>query len=170
MSRGSCQELGTRTGVSFGSDRLNGGFEYHASEPNYERNLSESNRGRQAPGREAALLRESAERHRARVTAWRPSLLRSASVRLVRQWTRLGFHGPDRCMDRIAKGIQTREIPDEICNLLRLPIPSPLPAGTAASLTYRVITAALRMKTFAPKRWICLNGVCDSSGFMGTGK
>ena len=53
--------------------------------------------------------------------------------------------------DRIAKRDSTREILDEICNLVRLPIPSPLPAGTAASLTYRVITAALRMKTFAPK-------------------
>jgi hypothetical protein len=71
--------------------------------------------------------------------------------------------------DRIAKGDPTREILDEICNLVRLPIPSPLPAGTAASLTYRVITAALRMKTFAPERWSCLNGVCDSSGFMGSG-
>ena len=53
--------------------------------------------------------------------------------------------------DRIARGDSTQEILDEICNLVRLPIPSPLPAGTAASLTYRVITAALRMKTFAPK-------------------
>src|SRR6266481_660043 len=25
------------------------------------------------------------------------------------------------------------------------------------------------MKTFAPKRWSCLNGVCDSSGFMDSG-
>jgi hypothetical protein len=71
--------------------------------------------------------------------------------------------------DRIAKGDSTQEILDEICNLVRLPIPSPLPAGTAASLTYRVITEALRMKTFVPKRWICLNGVCDSSGFMDSG-
>ena len=32
-------------------------FKYHAPEPNYERDLSESNRGRQAPGREADVLR-----------------------------------------------------------------------------------------------------------------
>jgi hypothetical protein len=70
---------------------------------------------------------------------------------------------------RIAKGDSTREMLDEICNVVRLPIPSPLPAGTAASLTYRVITAALQIKTFAPKRWSCLNGFCDSSGFMGSG-
>jgi hypothetical protein len=44
--------------------------------------------------------------------------------------------------DRVARGDSTRDILDEICNLIRLPTPSPLPAGTATSLTYRVITAA----------------------------
>jgi hypothetical protein len=67
---------------------------------------------------------------------------------------------------RIAKGDSTREILDEICNIVRLPIPSSLPAGTTASLTYRIITAVLQIKTFAPKRWSCLNGFCDSSGFI----
>jgi hypothetical protein len=69
----------------------------------------------------------------------------------------------------LPRGDSTREILDEICNLVHLPIPSSLPAGTTASLTYRIITAVLQIKTFAPKRWTCLNGFCDSSGFMGCG-
>jgi hypothetical protein len=70
--------------------------------------------------------------------------------------------------DRVAKGDSTREILDEISNLIRLPKPSPLPAGTATSLTYRMITATLQVKTFATAGWTCLSGFHDSSGFEGS--
>lgn len=56
---------------------------------------------------------------------------------------------------------------DDICALLHLQLPSPLPATTPASLTYLVITAMLRIITFSPVRWCCLNGLLDSSGFEG---
>src|SRR5215469_8502395 len=42
--------------------------------------------------------------------------------------------------DRIARGNSTRTLVDEICRILHLPGPSPLPAATSVSLTYRVIT------------------------------
>ena len=71
--------------------------------------------------------------------------------------------------DRIARGESTRSILDEICTILCLPAPSPLPAATPVSLTYRVIAATLRMKTFSLARWSCLNGFLDSSGFEGCG-
>jgi hypothetical protein len=71
--------------------------------------------------------------------------------------------------DRIATGESTRSVLDEICTILHLPIPSPLPAATPFSLTYRVITAMLRIKTFSPVRWSCSNGFLDSSGFEGCG-
>jgi hypothetical protein len=69
--------------------------------------------------------------------------------------------------DRIARGESTQSILDEICTILCLPVHSPLPAATPVSLTYRVITAVLRTKTFSPARWNCLNGFLDSSGFEG---
>ena len=71
--------------------------------------------------------------------------------------------------DRIARGDSTRTLVDETCRILHLPGPSPLPAATPVSLTYRVITAMLRTKTFSPVRWCCLNGFHDSSGFEGCG-
>ena len=69
--------------------------------------------------------------------------------------------------DRIARGDSTRTLVDEICRTLHLPGPSPLPAATPVSLTYRVITAMLRTKTFSPVRWRCLNGFL-ASGFGGS--
>jgi hypothetical protein len=77
------------------------------------------------------------------------------------RWTQINV------WERIARGESTRNVLDDICALLHLQVPSPLPATTPASLTYRVITAMLRTKTFSPVRWCCLNGVLDSSGFEG---
>ena len=77
------------------------------------------------------------------------------------RWTQINV------WERIARGESTRNVLDDICALLHLQVPSPLPAATPASLTYRVITAMLRIKTFSPVRWCCLNGVLDSSGFEG---
>jgi len=77
------------------------------------------------------------------------------------RWTQINV------WERIARGESTRNVLDDICALLHLLVPSPLPAATPASLTYRVITAMLRIKTFSPVRWCCLNGVLDSSGVGG---
>ena len=77
------------------------------------------------------------------------------------RWTQINV------WERIARGESTRNVLDDICALLHLQVPSPLPATTPASLTYRVITAMLRIKTFSPVRWCCLNGFLDSSGFEG---
>jgi hypothetical protein len=71
--------------------------------------------------------------------------------------------------DHIARGESTRSILDEICTILCLPLRSPLPTVTPVSLTYRVITATLRTKTFSPANWNCLNGFLDSSGLGGCG-
>jgi hypothetical protein len=57
------------------------------------------------------------------------------------RWTQINV------WERIARGESTRNDLDDICALPRLQVPSPLPAATPASLTYRVITAMLRAKT-----------------------
>jgi len=70
--------------------------------------------------------------------------------------------------DRIAKGDSTQKFSMNL-NLVRLPIPSPCQQAQPLRSHNRVITAALRIKTFAPKGGVVWNGVCDSSGFMASG-
>lgn len=56
-----------------------------------------------------------------------------------------------------------KQVLDEISVRLRIPIPEKLPAGNAASLTYRVIARVLKLSVFGAEQWRCLNGFHDSS-------
>ena len=68
---------------------------------------------------------------------------------------------------RFAADESLRTILDEWCRHLGLTIPNPLPPGSRASLTYRVIAAFLKQSTFGPHTWKCVNGFNDTSGWGG---
>ncbi len=65
---------------------------------------------------------------------------------------------------RMAAGENPRVILDEWCRHLGLAVPATLPAGTPASLTYRVIAACCKQTTFDVSTWHWVNGFLDTSG------
>lgn len=68
---------------------------------------------------------------------------------------------------RLATGETPRVILDEWCRHIHLPVPIPLPPGTPASLTYRIIAACLKQRIFDAGTWRCVNGFLDTSGWSG---
>ena len=46
-------------------------------------------------------------------------------------------------------------------------VPAPLPAGTPASLTYRLIAACCKQTAFDAAAWRCVNGFLDTSCWGG---
>lgn len=78
-----------------------------------------------------------------------------------------GFASDNEPMD-IWRRMVCEETPknllDEICQRLRIEVPQKLPAGTGASITYRVIAHVLRLSVFGVEKWSCINGFLDTSG------
>ena len=87
----------------------------------------------------------------------------------IRGWLD-GHPGESVTMDvwpRLAAGENPRSILDEWCRYLHLAVPVPLPAGTPASLTYRMIAACCKQTIFDGWTWRCVNGFLDTSGWGG---
>ena len=63
-----------------------------------------------------------------------------------------------------------KRILDEMSELVRIPIPKPLPSTTREALTCRIITVIMCAMIFDKRVWQCLNGQEDTSGYGDQGK
>lgn len=59
---------------------------------------------------------------------------------------------------------------NEMSELVRLPVPTPLPSTTRETLTNRVITMIMCAMIFDKRVWQCFNGQEDTSGYGDQGK